>query len=52
MAGGAPLLPLVRAMSDGGNGARLNRAALGRAVRYLAGRGVAQFLDLGSGLTG
>ena len=40
----------MRAMSDGGNGARLNRAALGRAVRYLAGQGVSQFLDLGSGL--
>ena len=40
----------MRAMSDGGNGARLNRAALGRAVRYMAERGVAQFLDLGSGL--
>jgi hypothetical protein len=26
----------VRAMGDGGNGARLNRAALGRAVRYMA----------------
>jgi S-adenosyl methyltransferase len=40
----------MRAMSDGGNGARLNRAALGRAVRYMAERGVSQFLDLGSGL--
>ena len=40
----------MRAMSDGGNGARLNRAALGRAVRYMADRGVTQFLDLGSGL--
>ena len=40
----------MRAMSDGGNGARLNRAALGRAVRYMAGQGVSQFLDLGSGL--
>jgi len=40
----------MRAMSDGGNGARLNRAALGRAVRYMADRGVSQFLDLGSGL--
>jgi len=34
----------------GGNGALLNRAALGRAVRFMAGQGVAQFLDLGSGL--
>src|SRR3984957_16869000 len=40
----------MRAMSDGGEGARLNRAGLGRAVRYMADRGVAQFLDLGSGL--
>jgi hypothetical protein len=40
----------VAAMGDGGSGARLNRAALGRAVRFMAGQGVAQFLDLGSGL--
>jgi len=40
----------VKAMGDGGNGARLNRAALGRAVRFMAGQGIAQFLDLGSGL--
>jgi hypothetical protein len=40
----------MRSMADGGNGARLNRAALGRAVRYMADRGVSQFLDLGSGL--
>jgi hypothetical protein len=40
----------MRAMSDGGNGARLNRVVLGRAVRYMADRGVTQFLDLGSGL--
>jgi hypothetical protein len=40
----------VKAMGDGGNGARLNRAALGRAVRYMVGHGVTQFLDLGSGL--
>ncbi|WP_432830615.1 SAM-dependent methyltransferase [Dactylosporangium sp. CA-092794] len=30
--------------------ARLNRALLGRAVRYLAAAGVRQFLDIGSGL--
>lgn len=30
--------------------ARLNRAFLGRAVRYLVGRGVRQFLDIGSGI--
>lgn len=40
----------VKAMGDGGSGARLNRAALGRAVRFMARLGVAQFLDLGSGL--
>jgi len=40
----------MAAMGDGGNGARLNRAALGRAVRFMAARGVDQFLDLGSGL--
>ena len=40
----------MRTMADGGNGARLNRAALGRAVRYMADRGVSQFLGLGSGL--
>jgi hypothetical protein len=40
----------VKTMGDAGNGARLNRAALGRAVRYMAAQGVTQFLDLGSGL--
>jgi hypothetical protein len=40
----------VQAMGDAGNGARLNRAALGRAVRYMVSHGVTQFLDLGSGL--
>ncbi|GAA4972710.1 SAM-dependent methyltransferase [Actinoplanes utahensis] len=30
--------------------ARANRAFLGRAVRYAAGRGITQFLDLGSGI--
>ncbi len=40
----------VAAMGDGGGGARMNRAALGRAVRFMSGMGVAQFLDLGSGL--
>jgi hypothetical protein len=40
----------VKTMGDDGNGARLNRAALGRAVRYMVGQGVTQFLDLGSGL--
>jgi hypothetical protein len=40
----------VKAMGDGGSGARLNRAALGRAVRFMSRQGVTQFLDLGSGL--
>ena len=40
----------VMAMGDGGKGARLNRAALGRAVRFMSRQGVTQFLDLGSGL--
>jgi len=40
----------VNAMGDGGSGARLNRAALGRAVRFMTRQGVSQFLDLGSGL--
>ena len=30
--------------------ARQNRAFVGRAVRYCAGQGVGQFLDVGSGL--
>jgi len=40
----------VATVGDRGNGARLNRAALGRAVRYMALQGLEQFLDLGSGL--
>src|SRR5215469_11932326 len=35
---------------DGGKAARINRALLGRAVRYMADAGITQFLDLGSGL--
>lgn len=35
---------------DGGKAARINRALLGRAVRYMALEGISQFLDLGSGL--
>jgi hypothetical protein len=30
--------------------ARLNRAFLGRAIRYVAGQGITQFLDVGAGL--
>src|SRR3984957_8066861 len=40
----------MKAMGDEGNGARMNRAVLGRAVRYMVADGVTQFLDLGSGL--
>jgi hypothetical protein len=40
----------VKATGDGGAGARMNRAALGRAVRFMVSQGVSQFLDLGSGL--
>jgi len=40
----------VKATGDGGKGARVNRAALGRAVRFMCRQGVTQFLDLGSGL--
>jgi hypothetical protein len=40
----------IATVGDRGNGARLNRAALGRAVRYMVLQGVDQFLDLGSGL--
>ncbi|MEV0680782.1 SAM-dependent methyltransferase [Actinosynnema sp. NPDC050436] len=31
-------------------GARVNRAFLGRAVRFMAARGIRQFLDIGSGI--
>jgi S-adenosyl methyltransferase len=39
-----------RAFPDGGEAAFINRRMLGRAVRYMAGEGMDQFLDLGSGL--
>jgi SAM-dependent methyltransferase len=39
-----------KAFPDGGKAAHINRALLGRAVRYLVGQGISQFLDLGSGL--
>src|SRR3984885_6735827 len=42
---------LLRAVPEARRAARDNRAFLGRAVRYLAGtEGIAQFLDIGSGL--
>ena len=40
----------MKAMGDDGKGALLNRAVLGRAVRYMVAHGIDQFLDLGSGL--
>lgn len=39
-----------KSFPDGGGAARVNRALLGRAVRYMAQAGIDQFLDLGSGL--
>jgi hypothetical protein len=41
---------VIEAMPDAPLIARVNRAFLGRAVRYLVGRGVRQFLDIGSGV--
>ena len=38
------------AFPDGGKAAHVNRALLGRAVRYMARKGITQFIDLGSGL--
>ncbi len=41
---------LVAAVPGAAWAARANRAFLGRAVRYLAGQGITQYLDIGSGL--
>ena len=41
---------LVAAVPGAPQAARDNRAFLSRAVRYLAGQGITQFLDIGSGL--
>jgi hypothetical protein len=41
---------LIQALPDTVFCARANRSFLGRAVRYLAERGIDQFLDLGSGI--
>src|SRR5215472_3477157 len=41
---------LMAAIPDIVLGARQNRAFLGRVVEYLAGEGIRQFLDIGSGL--
>ncbi|WP_447007326.1 SAM-dependent methyltransferase [Saccharothrix isguenensis] len=37
-------------MPDARSAARVNRAFLGRAVRYMIGQGITQFLDIGSGI--
>ncbi|WP_268248686.1 SAM-dependent methyltransferase [Saccharothrix coeruleofusca] len=39
-----------RVMPDARSAARVNRAFLGRVVRFMIGRGVRQFLDIGSGI--
>ena len=41
---------LLRLIPDVLAAARENREFLGRSVRYLAGQGVAQFIDIGTGL--
>lgn len=41
---------LVEVAPDTPRRARLNRAFMGRAVRYVASQGVRQFLDVGAGL--
>jgi hypothetical protein len=41
---------LVEVAPDTPRRARLNRAFMGRAVRYVAGQGLRQFLDVGAGL--
>lgn len=46
----AVVAEVQKTFPDGGGAARVNRAMLGRAVRYMAQAGVDQFLDLGSGL--
>ncbi|GAA3458060.1 SAM-dependent methyltransferase [Saccharothrix longispora] len=39
-----------RVMPDARSAARVNRAFLGRAVRYMTDQGIRQFLDIGSGI--
>ena len=41
---------LVRALPDAPLAAKANRAFLAAAVRYVAGRGIGQYIDIGSGL--
>ncbi|MGM1059234.1 SAM-dependent methyltransferase [Saccharothrix sp. Mg75] len=39
-----------RVMPDARSAARVNRAFLGRVIRYMVGQGITQFLDIGSGI--
>ena len=41
---------LIRLIPDGAVACRENRQFVGRAVRYLAGQGIRQFIDIGPGL--
>src|SRR5580698_4088871 len=41
---------LLRAVPEARQAARDNRAYLARVIRYLAGQGITQFVDIGSGL--
>ena len=41
---------VLRLIPDGRSNAKANRAFLHRAVRYLVGQGIRQFIDLGSGI--
>ena len=41
---------VIAGMPNARSAARANRAFLGRAVRYLAGQGIDQFIDIGSGI--
>jgi SAM-dependent methyltransferase len=41
---------VAKVMPDARSAARVNRAFLGRAVRYMTDRGIRQFLDIGSGI--
>ncbi|MGH3416005.1 MAG: SAM-dependent methyltransferase [Actinocrinis sp.] len=43
---------VLAVLPEGRDMARANRAFLGRTVRYLAGRGITQFLDIGTGIPG
>jgi hypothetical protein len=43
---------VLAVLPEGRDMARSNRAFLGRTVRYLAGQGIRQFLDIGTGIPG